>query len=368
MAAIGLLGAGLASVPSFASAEPGPGYFASENVEFVAHVPLNNDSAGGALVGKHFYITSSRGLLIYDVSDPVAPAQVGFLPLLQEPYFAEEDPDTNGSVLLVGGLDGVLNVVDVEDKTNPQIVGTLPGGDAHTTTCVLDCTWAYNNDGTIIDLRDPTKPKVAGDWTKSSPAQQGGHDVTEVAPGLIVTSSSPMLYLDARKNPAKPKVLATAGDTGGRYIHGNLWPHNGKDRFLLVGGESGGPAACDGEGDGTFMTFDTRSWKKTRTFRMIDEFFIGSGLPTDGKFPTALYCAHWFDTHPSYKNGGLVAMAWYEHGTHFFDVSSKGKIEEVGYFLPAAGSTSAEYWLNDEILYAVDYNRGLDILRFTGKP
>jgi hypothetical protein len=59
-------------------------------------------------------------------------------------------------------------------------------------------------------------------------------------------------------------------------------------------------------------------------------------------------------------------MAWYEHGTRFLDVDSKGKIKEVGWFLPLGGSTSATYWINDEILYAVDYNRGIDILRYTG--
>jgi hypothetical protein len=28
------------------------------------------------------------------------------------------------------------------------------------------------------------------------------------------------------------------------------------------------------------------------------------------------------------------------------------------------GQASAAYWITDEIVYVVDYNRGLDILRF----
>lgn len=361
-----LFGASLTAAPSPAGAQPAPG-FGSENVEFVAHIPFNIDSAGGALVGDYFYVTSSRGLVIYDVSDPIAPVQASFLPLVQQPYFTEEDPDTNGSILLVGSIDGVLNVINVEDKTNPQVVGTLPGGDAHTTTCVLDCTWAYNSDGTIIDLRDPTAPKVAGNWAEGSPAAGAGHDVTEVAPGLIMTSSTPLLYLDARDNPAKPKLLATAGGTGSRYIHGTEWPHQATDKFLLVGGESSGPASCEENEQGSFMTFDATKWRDTRSFTMIDEYNLQSGVPTDGAMPTATYCAHWFDPHPSYKNGGLVAMAWYEHGTHFFQITSTGKIVDVGFFIGAGASTSAEYWLNDKILYSVDYNRGIDILRWTGK-
>ena len=366
---VGVATALVAVSATVASAGPGPGYFASDNVEFVTHVPLNNDSAGAKLVGDYFYITSSRGLLIYDVSDPVAPKQLSFLPLFQQPYFGEEDPDTNGSILLVGGLDGVLNVIDVEDKTNPQVIGKLSGGDAHTTTCVLDCKWAYNDDGTIIDLRDPTKPKVVGNWADGSPAAGGGHDVTEVAPGMVMTSSNPMMLLDARKNPAKPKLVGSVGALEPRYIHATQWPRKMKDDFVLAQAETtSGASTCDGEDDGSFMTFDATTWRKTRSFQKIDEMRLGTGLPTDGKMPLGTYCAHWFEVHPSFRNGGLIAMAWYENGSHFIRVDNKGKISHDGYFLPAAGSTSAIYWINDEILYTVDYNRGIDILRYTGQP
>ncbi|HWC14717.1 MAG TPA: hypothetical protein VG929_08985 [Actinomycetota bacterium] len=365
---VGLAAAAVAVTATVASAGPGPGYFASDNVEFVTHVPLNNDSAGARLVGDHFYITSSRGLLIYDVSDPVNPKQLSFLPLFQTPYFAEEDPDTNGSILLVGGLDRYLHVIDVEDKTNPQVIGKLLGADSHTTTCVLNCRWAYNSGGDIIDLRDPTEPKIAGSWSRGSPAGSA-HDVTEVAPGIVMTSSSPMLLLDARKDPAKPKLIASVRDLEPRYIHGNHWPRAMKDDFLLVQGETtSGASTCGDEEDGSFMTFDATKWRKTRSFRMIDEMRLGTGLPTDGKMPLGTFCAHWFEVHPSFRNGGLVAMAWYENGSHFLRVSNKGKISHDGYFLPAAGSTSAIYWVTDEIAYTVDYNRGIDILRYTGKP
>jgi hypothetical protein len=34
--------------------------------------------------------------------------------------------------------------------------------------------------------------------------------------------------------------------------------------------------------------------------------------------------------------------------------------------LSHAGSTSAAYWLNRRVVYAVDYTRGIDILRYNG--
>ncbi len=340
----------------------GPGYFASVNIEYVGYVPLENDTSGARIVGKFLYITNSRSLTIYDLSDPVAPKRLGTVVIAQDPYFAEEDVDTNGKILLVGSL-GTLNVVDVEDKSNPKVIGTLDGADQHTITCVLDCKYGYGSEGIIVDLRDPTKPKAVGNWAKGTPASGGGHDVTEVAPGMVLTSTQPMMLLDARKSPAKPKMLAIGSNKDGRFMHSNLWPNEMKDRFYLAGGESGGPT-CD-ENDGAFMTWDARNWKKTKTFTMIDEYRVKNGLYTDGDSPANLYCMHWFDVNPTYRNGGLVAVAWYEHGVRFLDVSSSGKIKEAGYFLPFGGSTSAAYWVTKDILYTADYNRGIDIIRVT---
>ena len=368
--ALGLIAA-LASaiVPSAilpVGAAPGPGYFASDNVEFISTMPLHTDAVGAELVGKFLYVTTERDLTIYDVSNATQPQRVGQLVYLppQEYYFPEEDVDTNGKVLLYGA-EGTLNVVDVRDKANPQVIGSVEGADEHTVTCVLDCTYAYGSEGVIVDLRKPTAPKIVGDWSKLN-GRNGGHDVTEVAPGLIMTSSRPLMLLDARKDPAHPKVLAVGVSKDNRFIHGNLWPRGMKDKFLLVGGETRGPQ-CDTASAGAFMTWDATKWRESHSFSMIDEFRVKTGLPLDGNSPANQYCAHWFDEHPTWRNGGLLAMAWYEHGTRFLNVSSNGKIKETGYFLPVGGSTSAAYWITDRVLYLLDYNRGLDIIRYTGK-
>jgi hypothetical protein len=78
------------------------------------------------------------------------------------------------------------------------------------------------------------------------------------------------------------------------------------------------------------------------------------------------YCVHWFTPHPTYRNGGLVAIAWYEHGTRFLQVGRDGSISEVGWFLPLGTTASAAYWITDRIVYVSDYNRGLDVIRYTG--
>ena len=365
LAACSLLMVGPVAHAARDAGEPGPGYFTSGNVEWITNVPLQNDTSGAELIGNYFYVTTSRGLTIYDISDNLNPQMLSFLPVPQEPTVPEEDVDTNGKILLIGTL-GTLNVIDVEDKTNPTIIGKLAGADNHTISCILDCTYAYGSEGVIVDLRDPTNPKLVGNWAKGTPAPGGGHDITEVAPGRIVTSTSPIMLLDARKDPVHPKVEALGPDTGERYIHGNLWPEQMKDRYMLVGGESG-PPTCEGPTTGSFMTWDTKGWQQNHTFKLKDEYRVHQGLPTDGNAPVNQWCAHWFDTNPQYANGGLVAMAYYDHGTRFLNIDKNGKIHEAGWFLPVAAQTSAAYWVTDRILYTVDYQRGFDILRWTGK-
>ena len=125
----------------------------------------------------------------------------------------------------------------MEDKANPQVIATIENGSEHTFSCVLDCKYAWGSGGTIYDLTDPTNPKVIGDWSEGNPGSNA-HDVTEVAPGLVLTSTQPIMFMDARKNPAKPKVLALGASPDGRFVHTGVWPRAGKDKFLLMAGET----------------------------------------------------------------------------------------------------------------------------------
>ena len=262
---------------------------------------------------------------------------------------------------------GTLYVVDVEDKASPTILSQLDGAQSHTSSCILDCKWVYNSNGAIIDLRDPSQPKLMKQkWGDGKPVASG-HDVEEVAPGLVLTATQPIMLLDARKDPRRPKLLAIGGNDDARFIHTPRWPSGGKDKFLLMAGETNFKVQCS-ETSAAFMTWDASKWKKTKTFTMIDEYRMKNGTYADGNPPANVSCSsHWHEPHPKFHNGGLVAAAFFEHGTRFIDVSSKGKINEIGWFLPHGGSTSAVYWITDEIAYALDYNRGIDIVKFTGK-
>lgn len=361
-----------------ASGGPTAGGLATDNVEFIKHIPIAQNGVGGRLIGKWFYMNDQNKVMVWDVSDPVNPAMVGSVLMPQEWQFSREDLDGNGKILVVpntasGQNDGnpqtqsptnAVYIIDVEDKTNPKIISKVPGAGQHTFSCVLDCKWAYGSGGNIIDLRNPAKPKlIESKWGDGTPAGSGGHDVEEVAPGLIVTATQPMMLLDARDNPAKPKVIAVA-ERGDDYMHSTRWPRSMKDRFLLGASETTMNGKCS-ENSGSFQTWDARAWRNG-TFKRIDEFVPVNGIIVDGNPVAQRNCtAHWIEERPDFNNGGYVAGGFYDHGTRFFEVTSTGKIKEAGYFMAYAGQASAAYWITDEIVYTVDYNRGLDILRFT---
>jgi hypothetical protein len=77
---------------------------------------------------------------------------------------------------------------------------------------------------------------------------------------------------------------------------------------------------------------------------------------------------HWFQEHASFRNGGLIAISEYEDGVRFLQVGKDGQITEQGYFLSLGSSSSSPKWAGkDDVLYSIDYQRGIDILRWKGE-
>ena len=365
---------------------PSQGGFTSEGIEYAGFVPFEQSTSTGITIrGKFMYATSWKNISTYDISDPLNPVLLDQLPVGF--MFENEDvavsPDQSFLLFSESLPENFLRVYDVEDKSNIQEIAAVPGAGDHTTSCILQCTYAYGSDGSITDLSDPANPKplaLAGDpndWHKKIGLQGGGHDVTEVKPGFILVSplDAPPLYVDVT-NPMDPKVLASGNgpivrDERGYLWHSGEWPRGGQDRWILMQGEENFQTQCTEEVQGPLATFDTTGWQNTKVFKLADTFKVTNGTYADGS-PAAngLGCsAHWFEEHPSFNDGGLFVAAYYEHGTRFMNVNgTTGKLTEVDFFLPYGGSTSAAYWVNEDIVYAVDYTRGIDILRLKKAP
>ncbi|MFN2543980.1 MAG: LVIVD repeat-containing protein [Actinomycetota bacterium] len=338
----------------------------SSNVQYVKYVPFEVGTATGArLVGKYLYVTSWRSISIYDISDPVDPQLMSLTPIGFQ--FESEDVATNGRILIFSETlpQVILHVWDVTDKTKPVEIAQVFGLADHTSTCILDCTYVYGSNGKIVDLRDPANPVLVGNWGAASGASVG-HDVREVAPGVVSVASSQGAILDA-SDPLHPRLLSRIVSAQEHPNHSTAWPNDGSDRFMLGSSETFVSGPCT-SASGATTVWDMSGWRETGQYRMADVWKPRNGVLFDGSPPgNAMGCsAHWLEPSPSFHDGGLFAEGYYEHGSRFFFANGAGKITEVGFFLPFGGSTSATYWITDRIVYAVDYTRGLDILRWTG--
>ena len=55
----------------------GPGYYASDNVTFHKNIREAADGVGGRIVGDKLYVTTTKDLQIYDISNPTNPVRQG---------------------------------------------------------------------------------------------------------------------------------------------------------------------------------------------------------------------------------------------------------------------------------------------------
>jgi hypothetical protein len=354
----------------------------SKDFELVTSVPIGGIAVGGQAVGDTYFVLGwQTGLRSYDISDPENPVELDHLPEVN--HNENEDLATNGKILLVSKFNRAdpvnqLAVIDVSDPANMKVISTLPGAGGHTMTCLYDCKWAYASsshtasDGLIVDLRDPTKPKLV-DKKWSDVIGVPAHDVTEVRPGLVVTSSTPMFVLDTT-DPANPKIIQKGKDDAPNTGHNNVWPRAGKDRFMFSASEREANGRCELYSDAngaTLQFWDTRGWKRDG-FKPVGAYTLtsGEGHPPVDAAGVQGCSAHWAHEHPTFKNGGLVAMAAWSHGVRLVDVSSTGKVEEVAWFLKDVHGAVDVEWINDRIMYVVEVGGGVgsfDVVKYTGK-
>lgn len=374
---------------------PTSGGWVSGSVEYVSTVPLETALVGSSatLHDEHLYVTTFRSFSVYDVSDPLTPRHLSTEHLGAQLY--NEQPDTNGTILILtsdsagvdAGIDpprlrakGELQVWDVRDKTDPVLLSRLPlPRREHMWTCVLDCRYAYGAAGAIVDLQDPATPRIAGDWSllvDPAPTARDIHAVEEVAPGLVLTGGKTVHLLDARRNPTTPAVRASTSPpltepgfpSNPTSLPAHLeWPRSQHRPFALISMETPFGGSCDTT-TGGFQTHDTRSWMRTGTFRFVDEYRLpggASGTYTDGRAPHHVFgcSAYGFDVAPHYARSGLVAVAWFEDGVRLLQVGTDGRIAERGGFVPLGGSTTIPLWRTEDVLYAIDMHRGIDVLR-----
>jgi hypothetical protein len=376
----------------------------SSNVEPLATLPVPNP-IGARFRDGYMYVTTTEGLTVYDVTKPELPVPVGALPL---PHFENEDVDLGGNILLVSndpseGV-GVLYVIDISNPRAPVLRSAMPNGFVetgvpgifglpepqepgigHTASCIQKCRFAYLA-GTargiqIVDLRDPANPKKAGQF---APAITGiaTHDVQVDRKGLAWIAGADGTAAYDVSNPLKPRMVMRTdpsiknsgqlgfpgpdpvfgiggeGETPIDLIHHNSLHYS--KRLVAITEEDYNRPSC--KGAGSFQTWGIVGKK----LALLDMFTTELDNLAQGKGwapVTGLCSAHYFD-----ERNGLVAIGWYEEGTRFLDVRDPAGIRQVGYWVPTKGETWATYFpptdRTGEIVYSLDFARGIDVLRF----
>jgi hypothetical protein len=391
--ALGLLVAALAVRPAAGTVPPDPPLATSSNVHLLGHIP---GSAAGMVFKDHYaFVSGWGGITVLDIAQAASPVVLTFLPL---PHFENEDVDLCGNTLLVVNdraqydLGSLMYVLSVANPAAPSVVAILPlgltgsgRGSGHIANFVTtDCSTAWVDGGNlveVVDLSVPSAPRSLGKFESAaskSPSFRITHDTELDSTGTVwsVGGGGAAGYR-VTANPLAPQLLGTTGAAGANPSpYNDFILHNSQRRgkTLLVTEEDYvdtdeiPPGGCRGQGK--FETWDLSRLNKGEITPLgtweteLNGMFTGGAV--DSKAPVTVNCSsHWFDA-----KDGIAAVGWYEQGVRFLDYRTPTDIKQVGYYIPANGSTWAAYWSptdpNGEIVYTADAYRGVDVVRIDG--
>src|SRR5215203_108983 len=396
LSAIGLTVALAAATAGPASAQmlpPDPPLAASSNVHLLGHIP--GTAAGMNFKDHYAYVSGWGGVTVLDIAKPAAPRLVGALPL---PHFENEDVDLCGNTLIVVNdrveqdLGAVMYVVNIANRTTPTLSAVLPlgltgsgRGSGHIANFVkADCTQVWVDGGDhveVVDLTLPSAPRSLGKFASAasqSDAFRVTHDTELDSTGTVwnVGGGGAAGY-KLTADPLAPQLLGTTGEAGRNPSpYNDFILHNSQRRgkTLLITEEDYidtdevPPGGCRGQGK--FETWDLSGLKSGAITPQdtweteLNGMFTGGSV--DSKAPVTVNCSsHWFDAQNS-----VAAVGWYEQGVRFLNYRTPTDIQQVGYYIPANGSTWAAYWSptdpNGEIVYTADAYRGVDVLKIDG--
>jgi hypothetical protein len=360
----------------------------SSNVQLLGNIPT------GAALGMNFkdhwaFVTGPAGLTVLDIAVPASPTIAAVHPL---PHFENEDVDLCGNTLVIVNdratrdVGAVMYVFDVSNPLLPRLVAEKPigltfngRGAGHIANFVkTDCSQAWVDGGDhveVFDMSTPANPTSLGKFVSeasNSAAFRVSHDSELDDKGFVwsVGGGGAAGYR-LTADPLVPQLVASTGAAAiNPSPYNDFILHNSQRRgsTLLVTEEDyvdtdeTPPGGCRGQGKFETWAISTKAGTLTPLDTWMTEL-NGS----DSKAAASVNCSsHWFD-----ERKGIAAVGWYEQGVRFLDTHKPADIRQVGYYLPANGSTWAAYWSPTDptgtIVYTADAYRGVDVLRIDRK-
>jgi hypothetical protein len=312
--------------------------------------------------------------------------------------------------------------IDLKDPWTPKIMFFQKVFQGHTMTCLDDCRFLWSVGTTqgiaqsdrkpapvsVTDVRDPDHPftypaPIASDVRRTGSLGGSTHSVDVDYNGVAWVSGSGGVrgwWTDGKhfdratgteRFAAPYDPIAYAGGmvagNDGSFLHNSYhFPTALGDRpagdVMLITNENNN-TNCANAGvfiisslAGTYdATDDVGTPQAPARMNRLATFTVGG---KEGEFvdPSGTRAigdcsAHWFTV-----KGNIVALGNYEQGTRFVDVSDPRNPKQVGWFRvpvrtangsqPAiiSSDTAAPYW-HDRFVYVADYQRGIDVLKFS---
>jgi hypothetical protein len=320
--------------------------------------------------GGRFDSNAQRGLMLWNVSNPEQPQQIGYWRsacCTRGVHEFEVERHANGHTYAYASVP----TSRYPDSTSPTKYRDRNG----------------DGDFRLIDITDPSIPTqvsswgvqdAGGPWTAGQgcdPDPNYGHGAEPSADGTLVFLSywdSGFIALDV-SNPATPvfKGRTTYPANADGDAHSSSYDDAGK--LLFTADED----FCPNSGPGI-----ERGWGYLRAYD-----YANLGAPVQvGRYRTANSLAIGdraagdYTIHNPLVVGTDVYTSWYSDGVRIIDAQDPTNMKEVGYFVPPAGqnpvkpsqrgvlSQAPQVWgvvVEDGLIYASDMNTGLWVLRRT---
>lgn len=164
------------------------------------------------------YVGSDSGLQVLDISTPISPTEVAYLPMNLGVHYTVKVIGQYAYIAYVAGdCGGGLRIIDVSTPTLPVEVGAYQaciGRIAVTGTYVYASIWDEPYTLRVLDVSDPSKPEEIA----SLDTQSWIGDLAVQGRYLYITLPSGLLKVVDISNPLSPTWVA-ALDSGGRFIH-----------------------------------------------------------------------------------------------------------------------------------------------------
>lgn len=318
-----------------------------------------------------------RGVRIFDISDPVRPAQVGQVQTCRGSHtHSVVSADADRLIIYNSGTSSI--------RDERELAGCVIGqpGDQRTALFrvdVIEIPLADPSRARIIDsptvFADETTGEVAGLWrggdhgqgTQTTNRTDHCHDITlfpskNIAGGAC--SGNGILF--DISDPRAPRRIDAVTDAGFAYWHSATFNNDGTKVIFTDEWGGGGRPRC--------RVQDPVTWGANAIYDIVDgkmEFRSYYKLPA-AQTDLENCVAHNGSLIPV-PGRDLFVQAWYQGGISISDFTNSSDVREIAYFdrgpvnadRPSQGGYWSVYWYNGRI-YGTEIARGLDV--FTLQP